>query len=300
MEAATRLQLTAAGQPAMQADEVHYCMADSIDIYDRDTKSNLRRGVAIVTSHRLCWIDGSRRDAIGWHLSRVQHIAEEAGGVFVGSAKIVVMLQLSAPDNRGGPTRAPPSASVVAHVKLAFKAGGKDQFVVGLRTALARQSWLSQAIPTSAALLERGAAQGDATPIAQRVGIGGIMAAEKLAAESGKRVASDAFADLDALAKHARTLVVLSEGYAREAQALQQRPGRAAEPAAPAGTTPAAAAPTPVGLDALVDELGIVSSVSRAACGAGAAGKRLFLQEVARQIATVIVCVTASHERVVL
>lgn len=335
MELAVPLPLDTAGQPVLQADEVRYRMQDGVALYDRDAKrDDLRDGIAIVTSHRVCWVDPARRRPLCWHLSRVVSVAAEEGTMFVGHPRIVVTLSVpptaaqvtaaaaaaanaatasplypALPGGGGSGTPAPPSASSAAaavvaagrgvtHFKLSFHRGGRDAALEDLQKAVARKAWEAVAASPPA----------EATPkpedVVARPGIGGLLERRAKAQAEASAATSAAFADLDELAKHARTLVAMAESYAAEAQRklqLQQQqqaglPGggsggssSALSPLPPPGSPTSPAAATTADADvssagSLALSMGLLSSpITRSSAGGG-----LFFSELARQVAAFI------------
>lgn len=293
MEAAARVTLDATGQPPLLPDEVMYRQQEAVDVYNRDKKS-LRGGVSMVTSHRVCWMDKTRSDAIAWDFSSVVRVTEEEGGLIVGSAKIVIHLRLPrATVGAGGALRVPQGQPVpedaLAHVKLAFKHGGRDEFVAGLRKGLERRA---QALAAPERPLAAAAPRADG-------GFSGFVQHREQQAESARAFATDAFRDLDSLAQHAQKLVQLAETYARAEQraAEAKAGGRGGGAATPVAATPPstggtetptpAAAPGAADVGSLVHNLGITSTLTRAECSS----QKAFIEVVARSIASTLACV---------
>eukprot|EP00293_Proteomonas_sulcata_P000808 CAMPEP_0184325468 /NCGR_PEP_ID=MMETSP1049-20130417/140491_1 /TAXON_ID=77928 /ORGANISM="Proteomonas sulcata, Strain CCMP704" /LENGTH=97 /DNA_ID=CAMNT_0026647527 /DNA_START=87 /DNA_END=376 /DNA_ORIENTATION=+ len=55
MEELETLEVTESGRPALLPNEVELRMEKGVYLYDKDTRK-LEDGIAIVTTHRLCWM----------------------------------------------------------------------------------------------------------------------------------------------------------------------------------------------------------------------------------------------------
>lgn len=272
MDRAVPLLLDDSLRPILAKDEITLRLQEQIDLYDNDVKTHSRHGVCIVTTHRLCWIGGAEA-AIHWHLSHVHSIGKEEAGFFVGSAKIVVYFRQVGQDG--------PSAS---RAKLSFKAGGRDEFIEQLNTALRRKEWAAP-IPGVSAAGARGSSDGSSAPAVRYLpGLAGIQ--DRIRDEHAKAAAevSDAMSDLRSLSEHAKRLVLLAEDYAAKAASRATVKAGAASAASPGGGSVSpdddGGSGYSSGVSLLVRDLGIVNPVTRAAAGT------LYLQEVARQLAS--------------
>lgn len=159
METSKRLALESNGQPKPYSDEVTYRIQADIDLYDRDSKTEHRRGVLTLTSHRLYWCDAGRKTAIQWHLAQVVQTSTEEGGFF-SSAKVLLKLRhlpgvggnanvIGSPSATNGvypslqqTSSAGSQAAIVGHVKFSFKEGGRDAFLQDVIKAVSRQAWV--------------------------------------------------------------------------------------------------------------------------------------------------------------
>jgi hypothetical protein len=275
MEFARPLPLDAAGQPQSTSDEVQYRLQESVDVYDKDTKS--RRGdVCIITSHRLAIIDSARKAPLQWHLSQILAVSAEEGGLFIGSAKVVFHVRpLPVPGkDPGAETRR-------SHVKLSFKSGGRDAFLESARKAVERKSWeITMAAPAEKR------PRLEPVAVLHTPGIGGIMRKQVEDAKMDAALAKEAFADLNELERHAKQIVTLTETYAAE---IARRKAADAAAAAGAGGASGAASDETADMNkelgALITNMGIINPVTRAAAG------NLFNTEVARQLASFLRCV---------
>jgi ESCRT-II complex subunit VPS36 len=277
MDYARPLQLDTTGRPLLSKDELTIKIQEHIDLYNNDTKAH-HHGISIVTSHRLCWIGGTGPAdvALHWHLSHVHSASKEEGGIFAGSAKIVLRFRQVGQE-----------APAPGHAKLSFKTGGRDEFFDQLNNALRRKEWaapLAGAIPIGSRAASDGAA---ASPAVRYVpGLAGIQ--DRARDERAKAAAdvSDAMSDLRSLSEHAKGLVQLAEEYAAKAaaRAAAPLPPRSVSEGAGSDGAPPSPAPDDSGyansVSQLVRDLGIVNPVTRAAAGT------LYLQEVARQLAS--------------
>lgn len=267
MELARPVRLTEAGQLVKLDEEVEYRLQTDVDVYDRSVKTEKRRGVLIVTSHRLAWIDPARTQPLHWHLSQVADggVSTEEGGIFVGSAKMILhLLPLPTP---GLPRTS--TAQADCFIKLSFKGGGRDEFVECVRKATERKSWVIEAATNAKRALR-------AEDVIKSVGIDGILKQRAEQESKTKEVTTQAFTDLSELEKHAKTLVGLTETYARETK-------KRADAAALSGSAAVAGAGTPdaaADIGSLVLNMGIIDPVTRAAAGS------MYITEVARQLAT--------------
>ena len=286
MDIALPISLDPAGQLVLQTDEVRYLAQDGVDVHDRDTKTERRRGVGVLTSHRLVWIDAERRAPLAWHLGHVVAVAEEEGTFLVGSAKIVIHLRTRFAVEAAASAAAAPTT----HIKFAFKIGGRDEFLDAARTALGRRSWAAVAAAPPGVAPDAPLT----ADIVARPGVAGILERRERALESSKALATSAFADLAELEKHAKSLVALAERYAGEAAFRGQGQALLAHPAGSgqsgdAAAAAAAAAAEQRQLADLVATMGIIPNpVTRAACGSGSSAANLFFTEVARQLASFI------------
>lgn len=298
MEHARPASLNDAGTLNLLPDEVEFgtVTQGGIDLYDGATKTDKRRGVTMVTAHRLAWLSSDRTAALEWHLSQVVRIETEEAGFFVGSAKIVVHVTKpqplpTAPKTASSASSAaaaalPPASSSTAAagaagdvrvIKLSFKLAGRDEVLKFLSTALASKKWIPEvAVPPPAKRLrpEEMLASG-------AFGVAFIENRQKQAIDADKALTERAFADLSELEKLAKPLVALAESYAKE----RQRKSAAAAAAGGDGTGDGSGAATPGGaaaetsMSSLIVGLGIVNPVTKASAG------NMYLEEVARQLA---------------
>jgi hypothetical protein len=276
MEFARALPLDAAGQPQSTSDEVQYRLQESVDVYDKDTKS--RRGdVCIITSHRLAVIDSARKAPLQWHLSQIVSVSAEEGGLFIGSAKVVFHVR-----PLPVPGKDPSAETRRSHVKLSFKSGGRDAFLESARKAVERKSWeITMAAPAEKR------PRLEPVAVLHTPGIGGIMRKQVEDAKMDAALAKEAFADLNELERHAKQIVALTETYAAE---IARRKAADAAAAGAGGATESASSSDETAdmnkeLGALITNMGIINPVTRAAAG------NLFNTEVARQLASFLRCV---------
>lgn len=236
MELALPLPLDSAAQPVLLQEEIRYRIQDGIAVYERDVKrEDLKDGILIVTSHRVCWIDSGRRRPLGWHLSHVADVHTEEGSLFIGHPKIVLHLrlpptkeQLRAASVPGAYPSLPASggqqqqqsavskvliwSTATTEIRLSFYKGGRDHALDDLRKALQRRAWEAVAVAPPAKELAV-----KPEDVVARPGIAGLLERRAAAQAQSSAVASAAFSDLDELARHARSLVAMAEQYAGEA-----------------------------------------------------------------------------------
>ena len=275
------LPVTSEGLPTLLPQEVTYRLQEGVDVYDGDVKSDKRKGVAIVTSHRLVWMAPDRTSALYWALDAVASVSHEEAGI-LSSAKLVVAFHGVAVSSAATAAAAEGYDLVVTggHIKLSFKEKGKDPFGADLSTALTRRSWLvaPASLPKRVGGVEGAASS--ATPVAPptgAVGIAGILAARAAAQAQSSSLTADAFKDIDELAKRGRVLVALAASYAAEASAREAR-------LAGGGGAPPVESPDD-GVGDIVSAIGILNPVTRASTGGS---KTTYLREVARQLASAL------------
>jgi hypothetical protein len=263
MEHALPLRLSDVGDLVKEADEVEYKRQTDIDLYDRDAKTEHRRGTAVVTSHRVAWIDKVGNAHKHWHLSQIAYggVATEEGTIFVGSAKIKLFV---VPPPRLVDTAAKQPIPGV-FIKLSFKIGGRDEFRDVLIKSLEKRSWLSLPVSRPVPTIKAEDAR-----YSHAVGISGVLKHAHAQQTESKALATQAFSDLGELEKHAKKLVGLAEAYAKE---IKKR-------ADAVGGSPLSGSGEEVGFASLVHSLGIVDPVTREAAGSQ------YLPGVAKQLAS--------------
>lgn len=222
--------------------EIILCMEKHIRLYDGDVRTDYDDGDAILTTHRLLWLEkGGQRRAIFLHLSQVVSVKSRAGfypGVFT-SPKLTVYLKpsssadiVSPPVGSPGTDSSSPngSSSTISEIasegptiKLSFRSresrdGGRDAFQDQFRKTLAARKWLTSKSSTSAA--RKRPDRGFQT---RSAGIGGITQMMHARNEQVNTALSSAFTDLDALIASAEELVKLSERMAAAAKNDSER-----------------------------------------------------------------------------
>ena len=123
-----------------------------VSLYDGEEKSQrFVRGRAYLTTHRVLWTNaGSGEGRIAFELVRITRFETEAG-FFTRSPKLVLHFGARA-------------SAVAGHVKLSFKAGGRDAFEAQLRDALGTRAW---AVPPTSAQPPGAPARATATTASQ-------------------------------------------------------------------------------------------------------------------------------------
>jgi len=284
MDYARPLLLDGAKQPVLLPDEVTYRLQGDVTLYEGDLKTHRTHGTALLTSHRLGWLDASRTDCVFWQHGNVARTEVEEAGFFAGSAKVVVRLEYAGPAGRSGayPALAPSGASAVRNVtiRLSFKTGGRDAFAEDFKRALSRRGWVVGEGASSApkrGRIDDGSGTAPARPVG--VGMGALFAQEAARAEAGRALAQTAFSDLEVLMQHGKKIAEMAESYARELS-------RTVAPAPTGGSGGVDADSEAAG--SLLAGLGIVTPVTRDATGS------LFTTELARQLAGFLTPLLAS------
>lgn len=295
------VSLDAGAQPLLQPEEISYRLAEGIAVHDRDVKrDDMRDGLLMITSHRICWIDRARRKPVGWLLSHIVDITSEEGTLMFGHSKIVVHLSLPPTAEQLRAASVGPAYPTLpgslngshghhysthrlsggrAHIKLSFHKGGRDASLEDLRKAMQRKAWEAAAGPAQSAETAI-----TATDVMRAPGIGGLLERRAKAQAESSQLTNTAFGDLEELAKHARSLVAMAEQYASEAQR------KAAAAAAGSSTGSGDGSPNVSAPDAdvasagsLALSMGLLSNPITKASSGG-----LFYSELARQIAAFI------------
>lgn len=186
--------------------EVTLLSQDDVRIDDGEKKTSYSHGNLTLTSHQLVWSNKSKsKTNLALPLRYVVLVEEEDGG-FMRTDKIILHLSHTPPNAPTGPC----SSSDYDYVRIAFKAGGKQQFCAKLQEALSRRQWEVMAGPKPKPAQRK-----------IRTGIGGIQASLENRARQTDKEISKAFQDLDKLMEMAKPMVALANTISRKIREKQ-------------------------------------------------------------------------------
>ena len=174
-------------------------------LYDGDNRTGFEDGSLSVTNLRLLWKHNSQTQALGLSLAIVVLVEEESGG-FISSAKLVLHLSPSPPDQHSGPF----SSSPYGHIKLAMKQNDLSLCMVQLQMALSDRVWESSHFRNK--VLTTASPVSGPKPAA--AGILGIERAMEAKHHATNQSISLAFEDLKKLMSQAKDMVAISHNIA--------------------------------------------------------------------------------------
>lgn len=250
-------------RPPLSEYEVECLLRDNVALVDgRSNRVVHKGGMVILTSHRIIWHCQTQSRAYHGHLSKVVD-ARKSRNIFKPSSRIHLYLQ--GPDQlRGEPA-----------TKIDFVHGGRDEFLVQVKTLLQMRDW--EKVPALTPTLNSGSspaatATAAAEPVftTRKAGVGGIIRRQENTRAAQDKLATEAFGDLQALMGRAREVVSVIERYATvlasnaEGEEAGGGNGRGQEDAE---------------LQGLLVDMGISNPVTRVSAGS------LYHQELARQLA---------------
>lgn len=192
---------------SLTAGEVVIITANGIRLYDGDKRTGYDDGHLTLTNHRLLWRHESQSSSLGFFLSLVVLVEEEAGG-FTSSPKLVFHLSQHSPSQPSGPVSSSPNS----HIKLSFRQGGCSSFHHALQKALGDREWekvSKTSLPVSSGKQEVGGKK-------IRTGILGIERAIQAKQEETSQNISRAFEDLKNLMALAKDMVCLSKSISNK------------------------------------------------------------------------------------
>jgi ESCRT-II complex subunit VPS36 len=274
MELAKPIAVDSSGVFQLLNDEVQYRIQNEVDLVNREMKTDRKKGIVTLTSHRLIWMDKFRANGIQWFLHQVSGIHPENGNVFTGHLKIIVSMY----ENGKGNSLVP---SPNCYIKITFKDTGRDLFFEDFQKALSRKSWISSMNPSSGSLSASSAPNKTVNSnmsieqITRTPGIGGIIAHRNMQAQSNLAITSQAFSDLNELAKHAKIMVNLAEQYQAT---LSSQGARTATPSSSSSSVNGSSQNDEMSI--LVNDLGMLNPITRSIAG------NAYVEELSRQIAS--------------
>ena len=295
--------LTPSGRPVLAPEELELRMIERVDAEFGDKRAGNMRGglqgreadkyvagVALVTSHRLIWLDQARAPgteglSCSVHLSRVIEAAPVPLKMFGSRTRrlrLALRRGIVGPNDAGGA------------LVLAFRGENPDAFTAAVADALVKKTWLAEpppssstrtGAPSSSSLATRVPpgqppppaappppnAAGRPAAFAISAGVGGVLHRQHQEHKQRQETVTEAFTDMNALMAKAKEMVTLAEHLAAVANRRQQRTtDSSGSDASDAETTE---------MDAMMLSMGIASPVTRETAGA------LYHQQLARQLA---------------
>ena len=298
--------LTPSGRPVLAPEELELRMIEGVDVEFGDKRAGNMRGglqgreadkyvagVALVTSHRLIWLDQARAPgteglSCSVHLSRVIEAAPVPLKMFGSRTRrlrLALRRGIVGPSDAGGA------------LVLAFRGENPDAFTAAVADALAKKTWLAEpppsstrtGAPSSSSLATRvppgqpppptspppppPPAAGRPAAFAISAGVGGVLHRQHQEHKHRQETLGRAFTDMNALMAKAKEMVTLAEHLA----AAATRRGRTTDSSDASGSDASDAETTE--MDAMMLSMGIASPVTRETAGA------LYHQQLARQLA---------------
>ncbi|EWM22448.1 vacuolar protein-sorting-associated protein 36 [Nannochloropsis gaditana] len=268
-------------RPPLSEFEIECLMRDRVSLVDgRSNRIVHRDGIVLLTSHRIIWHCQSQSRALHGHLSRVAE-ARTSRNIFKPSTRVHLYLQGKVQDLDSRPA-----------TKIEFAHGGRDEFLKQVRSLLMMRDW--EKPPPVKLRLSPCAIEADgstpasmpcsspASPVqtvepvftTRLAGVGGILRQQETARAAQDRLATEAFADLEALMSKAREVVGVIERYATVLASKDKGEGEKGGSEAEGGTGREDAE-----LQGLLLNMGISNPVTRISAGS------LYHQELARQLA---------------
>jgi ESCRT-II complex subunit VPS36 len=191
-----------AGEPDYEPGEVRTLRQGQVHVYSDDHAVKGPEGVAFVTSSRIIWAHSGSAKAV--HLKSLLATESVGGGLFGFGVTSTPKLQLTFRTAADAP---------VSKLQLAFKGGGRDDFLERTQQALRAKKWEAYKAPT------RGAAVAGPRNWAKEVGSGGLATRKEAAVTHTTQAMSGAFSDLEGLMSHAKEMVEIANRVARAAPA---------------------------------------------------------------------------------
>jgi ESCRT-II complex subunit VPS36 len=298
--------LTPSGRPVLAPEELELRMIEGVDVEFGDKRAGNMRGglqgreadkyvagVALVTSHRLIWLDQARAPgtdglSCSVHLSRVIEAAPVPLKMFGSRTRrlrLALRRGIVGPSDAGGA------------LVLAFRGENPDAFTAAVADALAKKTWLAEppppstrtGAPSSSSLATRvppgqpppptspppppPPAAGRPAAFAISAGVGGVLHRQHQEHKHRQETLGRAFTDMNALMAKAKEMVTLAEHLA----AVAARRRRTTNSSDASGSDASDAETTE--MDAMMLSMGIASPVTRETAGA------LYHQQLARQLA---------------
>uniref|UniRef100_A0A224XDV5 Vacuolar protein-sorting-associated protein 36 n=1 Tax=Panstrongylus lignarius TaxID=156445 RepID=A0A224XDV5_9HEMI len=194
--------------PTLEINEQRINCAKNIKLYDGDNKTTFEGGEAVLTSHRLWWVAPgvveNGLSCLSLDLSYIVFIEEETPSAFAftRSRKLVLHLSQANPGKKRGPV----SVSCNNFIKLSFKDGLEESFVLSFRNALSARKWETSPLQQANTSLPP-----KQIPIKPRTGIVGIERGMQEKQKATEENISIAFQDLSKLMDMAKDMVNLSK-----------------------------------------------------------------------------------------
>jgi len=195
------IKLSESQRPVFVENEIECLLQDGVVLYNGEQQIRLYKGVTILTTHRLIWI-GELANAGKEALALYHHFVLSAEAYTPGFLKFGALSKVSL-QLRG-------STDII---RLGFKHGGRDPFLVKYKNILHTKPWEVEEAP-----LHKQSSQFSTS----MAGVGGIMKTLNKKAEETDNSLSRAFTDLNALMLKAKEMVALAERFSA-AQEREQK-----------------------------------------------------------------------------
>eukprot|EP00252_Welwitschia_mirabilis_P024209 TRINITY_DN7092_c0_g1_i1.p1 TRINITY_DN7092_c0_g1~~TRINITY_DN7092_c0_g1_i1.p1 ORF type:complete len:437 (+),score=83.60 TRINITY_DN7092_c0_g1_i1:177-1487(+) len=206
------VQLTGSGRPRFIEGEVECCILDGVDLQIEDSHYPvLREGLAILTTHRILWVDEKGRRAGAISLASVSHMfpVKKSLKSMFSKPRLRFLIRLSEDGSASGlgPQRAPKSLVITLVLRGQTP---PDLFVSRASQILASKGWETSVVsqPSSSGV---NLSFVESRPRLAVVGLNGILRKEQEEWEATDRSLKEAFQDLNALMSKAKEMVKLAE-----------------------------------------------------------------------------------------
>uniref|UniRef100_A0A0C9QMS1 Vacuolar protein-sorting-associated protein 36 n=1 Tax=Wollemia nobilis TaxID=56998 RepID=A0A0C9QMS1_9CONI len=219
------VKLTSSGRPILQPGEVECSILDAVDLEIEENPAYpvLKSGLAILTTHRIIWVDDNSRSAGAIPLPSVGQVFPPKKSLKSMFSKPRLRLLLWV-DSDGrvsgvGPSRAARSLGIT----LVLRGQGlPDAFVGRLWELLRSRAWekdgdnpdlARQSVGQVGSVtgIAEGGGDGSSRMMASMAGVSGILRKEQEQWEETDKNLQDAFQDLNALMNKAKDMVMLAE-----------------------------------------------------------------------------------------
>ncbi|KAI3894695.1 hypothetical protein MKX03_031625 [Papaver bracteatum] len=215
-------QLTSSGRPIFQPGEVESNLLSSIDIESEENPNFpvFKSGILILTTHRIIWIDESKKNnsssssstssasAISIPLGAVTHIFSPKKSIKSMFASPRIRFQVSV--STAGKVEEKGSRSMVITLVFRGSKSDPDTFVTKFWEAWRARSWEILSSEKSDSN-EKNFGSVESSSGLRMAGVSGILRKEQETWESTDKSLQDAFQDLNALMGKAKEMVMLAE-----------------------------------------------------------------------------------------
>jgi len=197
------IQLSPSKRPILFDGELEVIIQEGVALYEGDKLTKFEKGILTLTTHRLIWCDGNTTSTsllspMALPLEKITDVeAENNAFKLTSSSKIRVILS-----GRQKP------------VRISFRSGGRDNFLVKFRTCLKNRAWDFKSSDSSSKLTVPSKKDEFET---KKAGISGIIRIEETKSKQTDQMLQAAFSsDIKALMEKAKEMVSLSERFAQQ------------------------------------------------------------------------------------